>query len=451
LGLYDVPIGIAHRPLTTAKDHVARKSISFRYSEVGGLVVTASRKQFGIHRIELYAITSLTIQFLVLAIWGGRYYIRREPVPPLLGWDFIVFWSAARVALEHGAAMVFSPELMYAMETSIRGVGVLAPWPYPPTFLLAVIPVGLLSFAPAFAAFSTAGFVIYAVALARTARDLDRLHLLFAAAFTGVGVALAAGQNSLVTAAAAAGALSLLTSNPILAGACVAALAIKPQLAILFPLALACGRRWKALAASAAWTLAFAAAATAAFGADAWTSFATHLKSFNQSFVEHGASHWATMPTVFAAVRLGGASVAAAYIAQALIAIAAAASTAYLWVRDARFELRASALIIGTLLMQPYLMSYDLLWLVFPIVFMLRDAKAAELSRFEWAVIGAAWLTPVLAFTAVQFKFPCHFAAIALIALLAVVVRRQFAVTHQPSGIASSITGTAIGQDFFRK
>ncbi len=384
-------------------------------------------------RIALYAITSLTIQFLILAIWAGRYYVLREPAAPLMGWDFVVFWSAARVALEHGAAMVFSPQLMHAMATSIPGVSGLSPWPYPPTFLLVIIPVGLVSFAPAFALFSAAGLAAYALSLTRAARGLDRLHLLFAAAFTGVSIALAAGQNTLITAAAAASALTFLASSPLVAGACVAALAIKPQLAILFPLAFACGRQWKALAASAAWTLAFAAVVTAALGADAWAAFAAHLHSFNQSFVEHGASHWAAMPTIFAAARLSGASIPAAYVAQALVAIPAAALTALLWLRDARFELRASALIISTLLVQPYLMYYDLAWLSFPIVFLMRDEKAAQLNRLEWMIVGATWLIPVLTFSAVPFNFPCHFAIIAMIALLAVVVRRHFVIQQQPN------------------
>ncbi|PTB20229.1 hypothetical protein C9I57_14220 [Trinickia symbiotica] len=400
--------------------------------KTGAAVVAASRKEIGTNRITLYAITSLTIQWVVIAVWGGRYYLFNQTDAPMLGWDFVVFWSAARVALEHGAALVFSPELMAAMETSIPGVKGLAAWPYPPTFLLAILPAGLLSFTGAFAVFSAAGLTVYALALKGAAQGLDRLHFLFAAGFTGVGVALAAGQNTLFTAAAAAGALGFLASSPILAGACVATLAIKPQLAVLFPLMLASGRQWKALAASAIWALAFAATATAAFGTEAWTAFAAYLPTFNQIFVEHGDSHWMAMPTVFAAARQSRLSVASAYVAQALIAVPAVISTAYLWLREARFELRASALIVCTLLVQPYLMYYDLAWLALSITFLMRDMKVAELKRIEWVVLVAAWLLPIQAFLSVVFDFPCQLAPIVMIALLAVVVRRQFAIRQRP-------------------
>jgi Glycosyltransferase family 87 len=372
----------------------------------GGIVVTALPRGRGIHRIEFFAITSLIIQLSVLA-WCAGQLSPHEAKAPMVGWDFVVFWSAARVALEHGAAMVFSPELLRAMEASVTNWVDVAPWPYPPTFLLAVIPIGWLSFLTALAVFSAVGFTLYALMLARIGRGLDRIHFLFAAAFPGVGVALAAGQNSLITVAAAGGALALLRSNAMLAGACIAALAIKPQFAVLFPLALLCGRQWKAFAAAAVCALSFVAVATFVLGRQAWITFATHLPVFNYLFVENGVHHWAGMPTVFAAARVaGGGSITAAYAAQALVAIPTVAATAYLWLKDARFELRASALIISTLLVQPYFMYYDLAWLAIPIVFLMRDAKVAKLSRLEWVLIGAAWLLPVEVFFVVTFEFP---------------------------------------------
>jgi Glycosyltransferase family 87 len=253
----------------------------------GGIVVTALPRGRGIHRIEFFAITSLIIQLSVLA-WCAGQLSPHEAKAPMVGWDFVVFWSAARVALEHGAAMVFSPELLRAMEASVTNWVDVAPWPYPPTFLLAVIPIGWLSFLTALAVFSAVGFTLYALMLARIGRGLDRIHFLFAAAFPGVGVALAAGQNSLITVAAAGGALALLRSNAMLAGACIAALAIKPQFAVLFPLALVCGRQWKAFAAAAVCALSFVAVATFVLGREAWITFATHLPVFNYLFVENG-------------------------------------------------------------------------------------------------------------------------------------------------------------------
>ncbi len=86
------------------------------------------------------------------------------------------------------------------------------------------------------------------------------------------------------------------------------------------------------------------------------------------------------------------------------------------------------------MLVQPYMMSYDLAWLALPIAFLIRDAKARELSRAEWATLGIAWLMPAQAFFAGVFQLPCQLAPAALVALLAMTARRQF-------GLAKSRTG----------
>ncbi|QCP54966.1 DUF2029 domain-containing protein [Trinickia violacea] len=396
---------------------------------MGVFVTNVSRASGGrgADRVTLYATAVLVMQVLVLAIWSVRYYVLHEQSAPMLGWDFVVFWSAARVALEHGAASVFSPQLMYAVEVGLTPFGGGAKWPYPPTFLLPLIPLGLLPFSVALASFSAVGIALYACVLTRAARGLARPNFLIAAAFPGIPVALAAGQNSLLTVAAAGSALWLLEANSVLAAVCIATLAIKPQFAVLFPLVLICSRQWRTLVASAACCVAFVGLSAAVLGLDAWTAFISYLPKFNQVTVVHGTHLWNGMPTLFAASRLAGLSVGAAYAVHVLVVVPAVVATAYLWLRPARFELRATALTVTTLLVQPYLMFYDLAWLALPILFLMRDAKVSELSRLEWVMLGAAWLTPAQGFLAVVFGAPCQIAPAVLTALLAMTMRRHFA------------------------
>ncbi|MGA9917980.1 MAG: glycosyltransferase family 87 protein [Paraburkholderia sp.] len=392
--------------------------------------------------MEFYALAALALQCLVLTVWSVRYYVLRESSAPMVGIDFAVFWSAARVALEHGAASVFSASWMQPIEATVRSAAGFSPWPYPPTFLLAVLPFGLLPFGWAFALFTMLGVVAYGAVIARLSRGIERSTVVAMAAFPGAALAIYAGQNSLLTAAAAGGALVLLESrsklelesNPLFAGACIAILAIKPQFGVLFPLALICGRQWKALIASAAFSIAFVAVSVAALGFEAWVAFIWYLPEFDRLALQHGNGLWHGMPTVFAAARLAGLSIHASYAVHAAVAIPAVVFSAYLWIKEARFELRAAALTIATMLVQPYMMSYDLAWLALPIAFLIRDAKARELSRAEWATLGIAWLMPAQAFFAGVFQLPCQLAPAALVALLAMTARRQF-------GLAKSRTG----------
>lgn len=385
----------------------------------------ASDTHRGISRIVLYAATALIAQWVLLAIWMARYFLLDPLHTPMVGWDFAVFWSAARVALQHGAPMVFSRELMAAMEANVTNLGGVGMWPYPPTFLLAVIPLGLLPFAAAYVLFATAGVTCYALAVRYLARGVDRTQLVYLAAFPGVAVTVLAGQNSLFTVAAAGCALALLPAHGLLAAGCIAAFAIKPQLGVLFPVALICARQWKTMIAAGAFSLAFAAISAAALGLEAWTSFAAFLPEFNRSVVELGGRLWTGMPTVFAMSRIAGLSTHAAYLAQAVAAVPAIAVVAFLWARPARHDLRAAAFVVATMLVQPYFMYYELCWLVLPIVFLIRDARTVALSRVEWAILAAAWLAPAQGMLAVALRTPVQIAPAVMIAMLAVILRRH--------------------------
>lgn len=381
----------------------------------------------GHQRLALYASAALVIQSVVLLAVIIRYYFFWNDSSALVGVDFTVFWSAAKVAIDHGAPAVFSPQWMSPLEATLRPLATVAPWPYPPTFLAVVLPLGVLSFRAAFGFYVVLSLSAYALAIWRLAKGLDVAAKLALASFPGVAICIYTGQNSLITIAAAGGALALLASNPILAGACVAVLAIKPQLGVLFPLALICGRHWKALFASGLCAAVFVAASVALLGSAVWAAFASYLPEFNRLAVVHGGHLWGATPTVYASARLLGLSVGGAYAVHALIAVPAVAAMSYLWIVRARFELRASALCIATLLVQPYLVYYDLAWLILPIVFLMRDAKARKLNRAEWLVLGVAWLMPAEGIFAVLTDVPLQFAPVALVALMVVVMRRHIA------------------------
>ncbi|WP_296225391.1 glycosyltransferase family 87 protein [Ralstonia sp. UBA689] len=387
-------------------------------------------------RLAVYATAALAIQILALLVWIVRFYMLEDHTAPMVGFDFGVFWSAARVTLAHGATAVFSMQWMQPIEVSVWHAFNYAPWPYPPTFLLAVFPFGLLPFGAALVLYSVLGLCIYWGMLTRLGRHVDRVLWPLLAAFPGLCVALGLGQNTLLTVGAAGAALALLEIDSALAGVCIAALAIKPQFGVLFPLALACSGQWKVFSVAALCALGFGAISALAFGGDAWTAFATYLPEFRRLAVEEGGpSMWIGMPTVFAISRSLGLPVNAAYLAHALVAAPAVVAMAFLWARRARFELCASAFVVATLLMQPYVMFYDLAWLILPIVLLLRDAKAQPLHRVEWLVLAAAWLAPLQGVLAAYLGRYLQVVPVVLVGLLAMVMRRYWtSVRAQEAG-----------------
>jgi hypothetical protein len=176
--------------------------------------------------------------------------------------------------------------------------------------------------------------------------------------------------------------------------------------------------------------LIFTGGSALVFGVEIWHAFAEYLPEFNRIVVEQGGSEmWLGMPTIFAICRALGLPVNAAYAVHGLVAAPAVLVMALLWARRARFELRATAFVAATLLLQPYLMFYDLVWLILPIVFLMRDAKVQALHRVEWVILAAAWLAPVQGVLAAYTGLYLQIVPVILVALLVVVTRRHFTST----------------------
>lgn len=245
-------------------------------------------------------------------------------------------------------------------------------------------------------------------------------------AFPGIWVATAHGQNSLITAALATGAFGLLERRPWLAGVCADMLMFKPQLAVLFPLLFLCGRHFRALAAMAITAALFAAVSSLTFGIPLWIKFFEAASWFNATVTENASGGvMRTMPSVFATVRRLGGSVPVAYAVHAAVAIPVMFATLRLWTRRARFEVKAAAAVIATLVIQPYILQYDLAWLLLPIVYLCHDRATRDAWRNrERAIVCLAWCLPLLSL------LPSYFPAILQPGVL--VLPALFVVTITP-------------------
>jgi hypothetical protein len=91
-----------------------------------------------------------------------------------------------------------------------------------------------------------------------------------------------------------------------------------------------------------------------------------------------------------------GAGVHLAYAVQIALGLMLASSLAWLWHRDAAFELKASALATGSLLATPYVLDYDLVVLAVAIAFLARHGLSRGFRTFEISLLAAAWIVPLL-------------------------------------------------------
>lgn len=311
-----------------------------------------------------------------------------------LGYDFVSFWSASKLALEGEPEAAYQPDRILATgREAIPDLETRFIWSYPPTYQLLVLPLGLLPFLWGYLLWFLVWLVPFVLAIRKLAPAPETLMLTLA--FPGTLLNLAQGQNGLMIAALFGGAMLWLPTRPVLAGILIGLMSCKPQFGLLIPIALICGRRWTAFAAAAATTLVFAGVSLLAFGTGDWEAFFANLK-FASAVLEDGRLPWVKMPSLFAALRLLGVSVDWAYAAQGLLAIAAAVTVALVWWRRVPLPLAAAVLTSGALLVSPHINDHDLALLAVPIALLAWHGHQDGWQRGEREILVVAWLAPVL-------------------------------------------------------
>jgi hypothetical protein len=375
-------------------------------------------------RVRVYSWITVVIFAGLFVVWLGRSLPALvDPAGKPFGYDFMAYWSAARLALIGQAAAAYNePAIAAVQHAAVHALpGIVYPWHYPPTFLLPIAPLGLLPYPAALALFVLTTAVPW-VALAGRMLPDRRAWIVAAAAPAGL-ITFLDGQNAFLTASIAGFALLWLDRRPVAAGVLIGLLAIKPQLALLFPLALLAERRWRSIAAATATVGALCCVSLAVFGVAAWTAFLRHLP-VSQAMGDSGAVPWGTMPTAEVFFRSFGAPPTTAHALQAAVALFAAGCVWRAWRNPAApFEAKAATLLAGSLLVSPYLFYYDLLWAALAIGWLTRLAmrdgfRRGEREIFLFAYAVPAVMQPVQMLTAVQPGFP------AVLLLLVAAVRR---------------------------
>lgn len=341
---------------------------------------------------------------------------------PVFG-DFIAFWSAGRAALDGQAERVHDVALISEYSrAAVGGVGVVSPWNSPPTFLLIASALATMPYPIAALLFL---FVTAAVFLFAARKILpDKRALIFAATLPAAVYHLGTVQTGLLIAGVSGLALYWLDRRPLAAGALIGLLAIKPHLAILWPLLLAFQGRWRAFAAACLSASAFVLIAGAVFGFESYVRFFDNLGA-SQDLITANRIGTPAFASLYASLMNLGAPVIVAAAMQALSAVAALVVSALIFRRGDR-ALGGAALCAATLLISPYLFFYD---------FTLLAVGAALLgpphNRFELIAQIAAWgagLSLVL-----SYALPLPYCAAAAWLVLIATFRRARSVAGGPA------------------
>ena len=213
--------------------------------------------------------------------------------------DFAALWSYGQILHTGGAAALYDPDRLQALQTVL---GLPAdernPFPYPPGFLLAIWPLGLVPFGAAFVAWITVTLGLYLWACH------GRLGWLAVFA-PGTTIGVVAGQTGFLTGALFLGGLRLVATRPWLGGALLGLLTVKPQLGVLIPVALTAARAWRAMAAAALAASALTTVSLLVFGPGTLGRWLESLPGYAALFAGRSV-RYGMMPTVTANLTMLG-------------------------------------------------------------------------------------------------------------------------------------------------
>jgi hypothetical protein len=335
--------------------------------------------------------------------------------------DFLVFYAASSLSLSGRPEAVYDARLK-AEEKKILTGGFNRSFLYPPTYLLLVLPLALLSFFTSLAvwnAMTLAGFVT----LIRRAFPHE-LTIWAVLAFPATFQNVIRGQNGCLSVIFVGGGLLLLERYPFAGGVLLGLMSYKPNLFFLIPVALLAGHRWRALAGTLATAGGLALLSLAVFGPETWFAYGRQLlfitdimqpgvlKEFNITFF--GAATFLTNTPVLAR------------LLQWLVMGVMVSLVAWSWSRTGSLAVKGSILVIGMMLFPPYAMIYDLTLLALPLAWLSREGYDQGWIPGEIPLLVLAWLMPASA-TFLAYNTGVQIAPFILTGLLAFPIVKQYA------------------------
>lgn len=362
-------------------------------------------------RVRAYA---LILALASLALLVNSYVKAMQPE----GSDFLAFWGAGAVTVAGDPAAAYDLTVQEQVQTATGATGWFA-FVNPPPFLFVVAPFGGLPFPLAWLAWVALTWGLWAWASMRAFPRLWPLVM----AWPGALIAAGHAQNGLLTGALLVFAAHELARRPVLSGAAIGALAIKPHLALLLPFWLAAGRRWRAFAAAGASAVALVLLSWFVFGTETMIAYTTSWAASSRLMAADNLDFFLRMSTIYAQTRIFLGE-PAALVAGAASGLAALAVTLFAWRRfggDVRAS--AAAVLAATALAPPYLFNYDLPFLIFPTLWLVEQGRALGFRPYEKIGLVLLYIAPY-ATRAAALPLGVNLMPLAALGLLALVWTR---------------------------
>ena len=297
-------------------------------------------------------VSAWSLAIVAVVILGLRLLLPRIVLWDLAP-DYTMLWTGARFALERPDDLYNLEEVTRAQASLRKTTGPL-PFIYPPSALPLLVPFALLPFWIAYWSWVAASVAVFWTASRRVA---SQWATVLAFASPNLILVLLLGQTTLFVGAALLWGLSLLRSKPFLAGFLIGvAAAIKPQSAIVAPIAFVAGRHWPAFAGAAVGGTSMILLSLP-FGPALWIEWLRGLGSFNELIAYHGLHRLGATPAMGA--EWLGLNLYGILLVQ-LVGIGVGAWVVWRGSRSDDMHLRLLCFFCGSFLVSPYAIRYEL-------------------------------------------------------------------------------------------
>jgi hypothetical protein len=290
--------------------------------------------------------------------------------------DFGWMWLSGKFAVSGEVAKIFDYSTFSAAQLALFGDNncpFITPYVYPPTYLFGTYFLGFMPYLTAFAAWILATLFLYGTAVYTIIPR--RAAVIAAMCPFCVAVNADFGHNAFITAALVGFSLASLERRPWLSGIFLGLLSYKPHIGVLFPLALLASRNWRALASAAMASMVLAIAAALASGSEGWASF-LHTLLDRQSTLSPDPAVPLALHSVFGLLRWVEASASVSWAGHLFVGAIVAGTVCSVWAKRIPFSLKAAVLCIGSAMISPYILFYDLCVLSIAVAFLVRDGLA---------------------------------------------------------------------------
>jgi hypothetical protein len=335
--------------------------------------------------------------------------------------DFVYYWVSGALAGSVDRALVYDVTTFSAARSALGAadaclVPVLNQFVYPPTYLFFTYPLGLMPYVAAFAAWTAVTLLLYLGAIYLIVPR--RIAILAALSPFPVFFNFFLGQNGFLLAGLMGLSLALMERRPQSSGILLGLLTFKPQIGILFPLALLVSRKWSVVISATATSAVLIVTSTVVFGYQGWPSF-IHVLIDRGPSLSPISQMSMRLESVYGFLWLAGISPSIAWAVQLAVAGAVAAVVCWAWARPIPHSLKAAALCSAAALATPYVHGHDLCILATAAAFLVRDGLERGFLPGDRLIMLFSWIVIFLGFRDFSSGWiPC-------LALLTLAVRRS--------------------------